>query len=138
MVKKLGFVRQAVDADIAIIRAWLDSYPEVDSLSDNWHITLQVYRTKGMLVFEEHATQLPVAYFWGDFAGVDSVLEVQYDKRMQGIGKEFVEHLLTLARQTEKRILTVECAPPTSLEFWRRMGFTVLSEGRKWIGKRDV
>ena len=49
-VKKLGFVRQAVDADIAIIRAWLDSYPEVDSLSDNWHITLQVYRTKGMLV----------------------------------------------------------------------------------------
>ena len=89
-------------------------------------------------MFEEHATQLPVAYFWGDFAGVDSVLEVQYDKRMQGIGKEFVEHLLTLARQTEKRILTVECAPPTSQEFWRRMGFTVLREGRKWIGKRDV
>ena len=137
-MKTLGFVREAVDADIETIRDWLDRYPEVASLSDNWHITLQMYLTKGMLVFKEHDSELPVAYFWGDLAGIDSVLEVRYDKRGQGIGREFVDYLIAKARDAGNHTLAIECAPHTSQEFWRRMGFTISREGNKLVGKRDL
>jgi hypothetical protein len=65
MAKKLGFVQEAVDADIETTRDWLDRYPGVDFLSVNCPPTLHVYRTKGLLVFQDHDSKSPMAYFWG-------------------------------------------------------------------------
>lgn len=137
-VKTQGFVRDAGDADIETIRDWLDRYPGVDSLSVNWPTTLHVYQTRGMLVFEDHDSKSPVAYFWGDLAGTESVLEIRYDKRGQGIGREFVDYLIAKAREAGSRSLSVECAPHTSQAFWRRMGFTVSLEGNKLVGRREL
>ena len=129
-------VRAANDSDIDCIAAWLHAQREVDSMAANWAITLHVYRTKGMLVLEDISSAGPIAYFWGDLAGLDSVLEVRHDRRRQGIGGWFVAYLIEQARERGDQQLSVECAPASSQHFWRSMGFYVEREGRRWVGRR--
>lgn len=91
-----------------------------------------------MLVVEHIPTSEPIAYFWGDLAGVESVLEVRHDWRRQGVGQFLVNHLIEQARAGGRLDLTVACSPITSRHFWRRMGFEVEREGQQFIGRRSL
>lgn len=132
------FVRPAVDADIPIIEGWLAQHPDVESLAVNWKTTLHVYKTRGMLVMEDIPAMGPIAYFWGNLAGHDSVLEVRYERRGQGAGKAFVEYLIDQASNEDRHELLVECAPHTSQNFWCRMGFDIEREGHRCYGRRRL
>jgi GNAT superfamily N-acetyltransferase len=131
-----GRVRKAIDSDIPVIEAWLPRDPGIESLAVNWKITLEVYKEKGMWVWADNSTHEPVAYFWGSLNSTSSILEVRPDRRGEGIGYAFVDHLIEVSRSHGEGLLAIECAPESSAAFWNRMGFTIILTGRKVLGYR--
>lgn len=132
----LGYVRSAVDSDIPVIESWLKQYSGVDTLAMNWNITLKIYSEKGMLVYEDAATKEAVAYFWGSLNSTSSILEVRPDHRGNGIGQALVSYLLNMAVNAGEGLLRIECAPESSEEFWRAMGFDIERHRHQLFGKR--
>lgn len=132
-----GRVRPARDSDIPIIEAWLPTDRRGDTLAVNWDLTKRVYKEDGMLVWEDAATQEPVAYFWGSLNSTSSILEVHPARRRDGIGRAFVEYLLEQSRADGELLLEIEAAPPSSEPFWRTMGFEFpRDEWEPRIGRR--
>jgi GNAT superfamily N-acetyltransferase len=131
-----GRVRAACDRDIEIISGWLPKDASVDSLAVNWNITKRVYLERGMLVWEDASTSEPVAYFWGSLNSTSSILEVRPSRRGEGIGQAFVDYLLEQSRANGEALLEIECAPPSSEQFWRLVGFEIDDEDRRLIGRR--
>jgi GNAT superfamily N-acetyltransferase len=143
MIIKTGWVREANDNDIKMIEAWLPKDKNIESLAVNWKTTRAVYHEKGMLVWEDAATSIPVAYFWGSLNNTSSILEVHPGYRGKGIGREFVEHLIAISSARGELLLEIQCAPESSREFWLAMGFDVQANGldmfrSRLIGRRIV
>ncbi|MFJ1471403.1 GNAT family N-acetyltransferase [Massilia orientalis] len=138
MNSNTGYVRAARDSDIPIIEAWLPKDESVPSLAVNWKLTKKVYQERGMLVWEDATTEIPVAYFWGSLHSHDSVLEIHPVYRRRGIGRAFVEHLIDRSREQGEPLLEIECAPETSKEFWMAMGFDVREHGWSMYGPQLI
>jgi hypothetical protein len=51
------------------------------------------------------------------------VLEVKPDKRGKGYGRTLAEHWIEKTKASGTPYLFIECAPPTSLGFWKKLGF---------------
>lgn len=136
--ERSGFVRKAADRDIPIIEAWLPRGQAIESMAVNWKTTLKVFHRVGMWVWEDGVTKEPVAYFWGSLASTNSVLEVRPEYRRCGIGRAFVQHLIDEMKGTGEELLEIECAPPSSKAFWHAMGFEIIPDGRRLIGRRNI
>lgn len=122
-------VRPSTDADMALIYAWLLEQDRNDihgTFFCNWRLTAKCHEERRLLVYIDPKTQEPVAYQWGSLVR-PGILEVRNDWRGRGIGRELVEHCLALTVDANEPILTIECKPSTSIPFWRRMGFQLLS-----------
>lgn len=125
-------IRSAIDSDIPVIRAWLLAHEKAgisETLAVNWDTTLEVYREKGMLIYECPHSRQAVAYFWGSLHSTSSILEIRHDYRGRGIGRAMVQYLIRQAISAREVLLHIDCAPISSVPFWQRMGFTVLSAG---------
>jgi GNAT superfamily N-acetyltransferase len=135
---KSGFVRRATLSDIQIIEAWLPRDPAIESMAVNWKITLKVFQRDGMWVWEDGTTSEPVAYFWGSLTSTNSVLEVRPEFRRCGIGRAFMQFLIDEIKGPGEELLEIECAPPSSKAFWSAMGFEIMLDGRRLIGRRTI
>lgn len=56
------------------------------------------------------------------------ILEVRPDMRGLGHGKTLAKHHIEQARSDGTCVLNIECNPPSSIPFWKKMGFTMFSE----------
>lgn len=123
-------IRQSTDADLASLMAWLKQQAH-DGVDDtfwcNRRLTVKAHNEGGLLVYIDPELRQPVAYQWGGFIS-PGILEVRNDMRGRGIGKALVEHSLALAAQAGDDLLWIQCKPSSSIEFWQRMGFTLLDD----------
>ena len=103
----------------------------------NWKLTKKVFEKKGMWIWEDGNTRDPVAYFWGRLSSTDSILEVAPHRRGEGIGRAFVSYLITRQRRITQPLLEVYCAPESSAEFWKAMGFELFYDDYKRATKRS-
>lgn len=129
-------LRLARDCDIDVIESWLPSGPDVESLYMNWNLALDEHRAGRLYVWDDEASELPVAYTWGTLNGTDSVLEVHPAYRRMGIGRAIASELIERARDDAEPLLRIQCAPPSSQPFWESMGFEV--DGMRYIIGRQI
>ncbi len=121
-------IRRSVDADLPAIERWLLQYENEEPHSTfhcNWNLTRDCHPEGDLLVYVDPESAQPVAYLWGGLIQ-SGILEVRPDMRRRGIGAALVQRAFGLAAEAEEPILTVQCEPETSLEFWKRMGFSIL------------
>lgn len=122
-------VRPSTDADVARIHTWLKDQERNEvhgTFLCNWRLTAECHEEGRLLVYIDPKTQEPVAYQWGGLVR-PGILEVRDNCRGRGLGKELVEHCLALTVDADEPILVIHCKPSTSIPFWQRMGFQLLS-----------
>lgn len=123
-------IRRSTDADLAAILTWLKQQDRQGVHGTFWcnrGLTVEAHEGGELLVYIDQSTQQPVAYQWGGLI-TPGILEVRDDMRGHGIGKALVEHSLALAAEAGNDLLLIQCKPSSSIPFWQRMGFTLLSD----------
>lgn len=123
-------IRRAIDDDMRNILEWLreeQRQGRQENFLCNWSIIEAEHRKKAVLVCVDHKSDSPVGFFAGSLA-TDAIIEVKYDLRGSGIGRALVERAVKRSKDCDERLLLVECAPITSVPFWKRMGFTLFGE----------
>lgn len=110
----------ATSDDLEKIHCWLIDQNQngVDeSLLSNWSLTQKTHSEGQLLVALDGID--PVAYLWGDFG----ILEVKHSHRRRGVGRALVDYGIREANANGHICLVIECAPVTSVPFWKAMGF---------------
>ncbi len=113
------------------IRDWLvqqENDGVEGSFLGNWESTLEAHHAGKMLVYVDLVSKEPVAYIWGMLIE-NGILDVRHDWRGRGIGSSIVKHCIALAYAADNPILFVQCSPRTSIPFWLKMGFSLVSNG---------
>jgi len=122
--------RFATDADMEQIYNWLVDHKRrgVDgSFLCNWELTQNVYEEGNIIVAIQDGE--PIAYMWKDFG----IVEVREDYRLKGVGRQLVRYALELARDSNTVCIDIECAPYTSIPFWKKIGFQLFGENRAYL-----
>jgi GNAT superfamily N-acetyltransferase len=57
------------------------------------------------------------------------IAEVRADHRGEGVGRQLAEFAIERARQRDACLLEIECAPTSSVPFWKKMGFEMFDLG---------
>ncbi len=117
-------VRIATSADLAATMIWL----KADYTATNegfW-----VNRHKIERAFDEG--RLSVLDVAGDVVGLlddtapgPEIVEIRRDVRNRGYGRILAEYAVQAAFNRGNSVVETECAPATSVPFWRRMGFAI-------------
>jgi GNAT superfamily N-acetyltransferase len=122
-------VRQATDADVEHIHSWLEIQQAADvpgTFLCNWNLTLRVHAEGRLAVYADPATNSAVGYQWGGLLR-PGILEVRADLRGRGIGRTLTQYRLAQAWAQDEDVLYIDCKPSTSISFWQRMGFQLVS-----------
>ena len=113
----------ADEADLAAIDEWLRK--ERDETGDgfycNWGIIVSSFEERELYVLRTDG--YPVA-FLSDQGTTHNIAEVHPEHRGKGYGKRLATHMIALSREHGLSVIEIDCAPSTSVPFWRRMGFT--------------
>jgi len=121
-------IRTSTDADFKAIADWLRE-ERSQGIHGNFYCNLNSVENShargDLLVYVDGPTGSPVAFQLGGLI-YPGILEVRHDMRGHGIGRKLVEHCVERARARNECILKIECTPPTSIPFWKKMGFKLL------------
>lgn len=121
-------IRTSRDADFKAIADWLREERN-QGVHGNFYCNLNSVENShargDLLVYVDGATGCPVAFQLGGLIR-PGILEVKHDMRGRGIGTKMVEYCIERARARNECILMIECTPPTSIPFWKKMGFKLL------------
>ncbi len=124
----MDIIRSSTNHDLEVIAAWLRE-EKLRGVHGNFYCnfnSLENSHARGeLLVYVDGATDSPVAFQLGGLIH-PGILAVKHDMRGRGIGRRLVEHCVERARAMNECILNIECTPPTSIPFWKRMGFKML------------
>lgn len=107
--------------DVAEILRWLEAEFDVDH-AGFWHnrnIVERAVDDEELWVIREDG--LAVAFLVGNY--VPDILNVRQDRQRRGLGEALFAASLARAEAADVAVLNITCMPPTSLPFWRRMGF---------------
>lgn len=121
--------------DVAEILRWLKAEFDVDH-DGFWHnrnIVERAVDDEELWVIREDG--LAVAFLVGNYA--PDILNVRQDRQRRGLGEALFAASLARAEAADVVVLNITCMPPTSLPFWRRMGFEpsqgrLLARSRRW------
>ncbi len=91
----------------------------------NWSVIARAFNDERIYVLtvEGQAIAFLVWSIWGDEADF-AILEVKPDFRRRGYGRRLAEETMRMFAKYGVRHVSVECEPPESEQFWRRLGFT--------------
>lgn len=143
-------IKRANESDLVAIREWLEREKhersdlarrrrETDSESEIRKLDSAIDRLEGNFLcnfnwLEESCAkrQMLVAVdecgapagFLAGLLQADTILQVRGDLRGKGIGRKLVRRRLQ-ALGNASRMLRIECAPRTSVPFWKKLGFDV-------------
>jgi GNAT superfamily N-acetyltransferase len=116
-------VIEATREDLDCILAWLErEYNEDDGVGfwcNRSTITKAFSKPGHFWVIRQNGEA--VAFQVGEFAA--DILSVRKDQRKCGLARRLVEASIGRAEAKNVNVLSVQCAPETSLGFWERMGF---------------
>ena len=127
MISTNGYIRFATKKDMKTIHNWLirqDKDNVYESFLCNWNLTKEVYDKENIFVYIDNETDESVAYMWPNFG----IVEVRGDKRKQGLGSILVDFGIKYAIESGVTAIKIECAPITSVPFWRKMGFVFYTD----------
>lgn len=133
-------IRQSTDADLQSIHTWLTKQKRdgvTDSFRCNWKQISTGHECGMLLVAAEPIDSQPVGFQLGGLI-TPGILEVRKEWRGKGIGRQLVEYCASEAMKLEEPILRIQCHPATSLPFWNKMGFTVLSDNDRTYAFRVI
>lgn len=118
-------IRKATDADLGEAGRWLKAeYEDAgEGFWCNWNIIEKGQNEGDLYVLVDESTDLPIALLLNGSIGPD-ILSVRADCRGRGAGRGLAEFAIELFREQDACVIEIECAPRTSIPFWRRMGFT--------------
>jgi len=120
-------IGKATQSDMDAIEVWLKDEHE-RSIEDCFFCNLpeirHAYSQGRLLVLHDPESGEPIAF------DANGILEVRHDKRGKGYGKQLVEYCIEKAREGDRCVLRIQCAPSSSKGFWKKMGFTLYSEAR--------
>lgn len=107
--------------DLAVILRWLEAEYEADHQGfwDNRNIVAEALDEGRLHVIRRNGEA--VAYQVGHHSPV--IANVRKEYQHQGYGTALFEASLDRAYRDDIKVLSGECAPVTSLEFWRKRGF---------------
>ncbi len=129
-------IRMSTAKDLADIKAWLqkerDEGVEGNFLC-NWSVIEDSHRSKGLLVYVDGATRLPVAFQLGRLLS-SGILQVRNEFRRRGIGRKLVERCKEMADKSDECLLSIQCEPKSSIPFWLSMGFALTEADGKVFG----
>lgn len=127
-------VETGTQADLDEVLRWLkDEYDETgSSFWVNRGAITQSLEYDSFFVIREGGDA--VAFQMGRYS--PSIVAVQPDRRGRGYGRAFAEWTIEDARTNGVCVLAIECQPPTSIPFWKRMGFQMVkeTEATEWVG----
>jgi GNAT superfamily N-acetyltransferase len=118
-------IRHATTADLAAIHVWLKdeaarSVP--GNFLCNWSIVEKAQKQDRLLVYIDPTSTQPIAFQLGGLLN-SGILAVREEYRGKGIGRQFVKYCVRAASRKGEPVLHIQCAPDTSIPFWKRMGF---------------
>ena len=118
-------IRRSTECDLRAIHSWLqeENAEGISNFLCNWEIIESSHKDGRLTVYVDGRTGVPVAFQLGRLLH-PGILEVRNDMRRKGIGRKLVEHCIAEARESDESFLIIECKPPSSIPFWRSMGFT--------------
>jgi GNAT superfamily N-acetyltransferase len=125
-------IRKSTDKDLRIIHAWLVEQDKNDvpgTFLCNWDLTEKKHKKGHLLIYFDEQIKEPIAYQWGDLIN-PGILEVRQEFRGRGIGRKLVRHRIVQARKRGQCILVIQCKPPSSIPFWKKMGFALFDSPR--------
>lgn len=124
-------VIEATREDLASILAWLKRNYDEDSGSGFWCnrevIRCALDEPRSLWVIRRNGEA--VAFQVGEYSA--KILSVRKDYRKCGMATSLVEASITRAKTANVNVLSVECKPETSLEFWKKMGFEKYRDPRQ-------
>jgi len=117
-------IRKATKQDFEGIRDWLKKERKNGKVG-NFYCNLRQIEDglkNGRLIVLLEASK-PVAFCLMGTEEI-AILAVKENRRKRGAGTQLAKHCIEQARNEGLVGLIVECAPLTSIPFWKRMGFT--------------
>jgi GNAT superfamily N-acetyltransferase len=133
-------IRRATKEDLSAIRAWLEEEDRLGVHGNflcNWNVIVGAYKDKSLQVMVDRAAERPrlVAFQLGGLLQ-SGILQVRNEFRRSGLGRRFAEHCIRQALQKDECLLSIQCAPDTSIPFWQHMGFTTYEKAGATFGYR--
>ncbi|WP_372399828.1 GNAT family N-acetyltransferase [Azospirillum sp. HJ39] len=124
----------ATEVDLAEAERWLKAeYEDAgEGFWCNWRIIAKGQNEGNLYVAVDDSTDLPIALLLNGRIGPD-ILSVRVDHRGRGAGRRLAEFAIALLREQDACVVEIECAPRTSIPFWRRMGFTPYAGNRAYM-----
>lgn len=119
-------IRKSTDVDLAEVRHWLKAEHERDreGFWNNMNIIEGAHAKGCLFVLPDEMTDLPIGFIANGEDGPD-ILSVRTDRRGKGAGRRLAQHMVQrFMDQDEVCVIELQCAPETSIPFWRKMGFT--------------
>lgn len=118
-------IRKATAEDLADVKGWLEREQRETGKGFycNWRVIETIF-DEGMLDVLARGSET-VAFVADGRSGPD-IVEVRPDLRGRGFGRRAAEHALRKAYDRGNSVVKIECAPSTSIPFWKAMGFTML------------
>jgi GNAT superfamily N-acetyltransferase len=127
-------IRKADQRDLDEVTRWLKEEEEmgVDGFFCNLNVIEDAYSQGDLYVLLDAPATGPVAFVADASRGPD-ILEVRHDRRGAGLGRKLAEFIIEQARLRDRCALDIECAPATSIPFWKRMGFQMYGRNRAYL-----
>lgn len=126
-------IRNATKKDLAAVEKWLRAEREQrgESFFCNWSIIANACKRKELIVL---AADGDIVGFVVDAPSGPDIVAVRPDKRGMGYGRRLAEWAITSAIDRGNSVIEGECAPESSVPFWKKMGFTVSQNRRESRG----
>ncbi len=118
-------IRLANTDDLNIIHGWLKREHDDGngSFLSNYNLLEEGCQHGLLSVLIRDPDEGPVAFALGDRVDDLGILAVKPDCRKKGLGRRLAQHFIDSARKRDVIGLFGECSPPTSLGFWKKMGY---------------
>lgn len=135
--KILKNIRLATQSDFNFISKWLkeefDKYGE--GFWNNISVIADCFNEKQLFVYIYD--NVAIGFITGPIDG-PSILNVRRGYRRRGIGRNLFEHVLDKAIKNKISVIKVECSPRSSINFWKKMGFSIGIVDSKILGHRII
>jgi len=127
-------IRKTTDPDLAKIMQWLKIENEDggEGFYGNRNMICEGHDDGDLYALIEEVTGEPVSFLLnGDVCPY--IVEVRPDRRGRGYGRAMAEFMIEYWRQKDAPVIEIECAPHTSINFWKAMGFEIYAANRAYL-----
>lgn len=137
------FIRVATDNDLRSIAKWLKQELENDvegTFFNNIGMIENGAKSDRLVALIRAEDSMPVAfYLWNEHETNVDIFSVKGDCRRRGLGKRLASHFIDDAKRRDLIGLVGECAPVSSMPFWKSMGFNTIRSPHgsihpNWVG----